>query len=235
MAPHEGKREVDGPPYPFEHTALALLARVTLDATLDEARPIWQPILAASASAHYWVENFLGELWRVALAPETAPQAFPALIKEMFAFAEDAESWRDSPYSADVRRAIVGLDRWSLGPVQARHASLVAARQPEWGEWVKELLRSSWSARSAVYLFGEPGGERIHEQALEWLADREHQGLATDAELDQALAEMLVKLHVRRDDLFRGPGSRAENARFILSRLTARGNALGLELTSRLG
>jgi len=70
--------------------------------------------------------------------------------------------------------------------------ALVEALQPEWGERVKELLRSSWSARSAVYLFGEPGAERIHEQALEWLAEREHEGLPSDAELDQALAEMLV-------------------------------------------
>jgi hypothetical protein len=233
MAPDDDEREVDGTPYPFERTAFALLARMTLDATVEEGRPIWEPILEAGAPAHYWVEDFLDELWRAALSPEAAPEMFSDLIKQMLAFAKDAQNWRSDHGSVELRLAIVGLGRWNVGPIQARHAWLVEELQPEWGEWVKPLLRGSWSARSAVYLFGEPGGARIHEQALEWLAERER--FPSDAELDQALAEMLVKLHARHDALFRGPGPAAENARFILSRLAARGNALALEMTSRLG
>jgi hypothetical protein len=100
---------------------------------------------------------------------------------------------------------------------------------------VRPLLRGSWSARRAVYFFGEPGADRIYEPALHWLAERERDGARTDEELDQALADMLLKLFSRHPTLFRAEAEAAAEARFLLSRLAARGNLLALELTSQLG
>jgi len=235
MTPDDGEREVDGTPYPFERTMFEQLARLAVAVELDEARPIWQPLLRAGAPAGYWVDDFLGEVWRAALAPDEPPSTFAPLIKEMLAFAASAPNWQSGHHIADLSLVIVGLDRWTSGPVHERHARLIEELQPEWGEWVKPILQGSWSARRAVYFFGEPGADRIYEQALSWLAERERDAARTDEELDQALAEMLLKLYGRHPSLFRAEGDAAVNARFLLSRLAARGNPLALELTSQLG
>ena len=235
LIPDQGDREVDGTPYEFERTAFAYLARIAVAATPDESRPIWQPLLAAGAPAGYWVDDFLGELWRSALAADQPPLHFPALVKEMLAFASGAPTWQAGHHAADLNLAVVGLDRWTSGPVNERHAELIESLQPEWGDWVRARLRGAWSARRVVYFFGEPGADRIYEQALGWLADRERESAPTDDDFDQALAEMLLKLHGRHRNLFRGESAPASNARLLLSRLAGRGNALALEVTSQLG
>jgi hypothetical protein len=228
-----GEHKVDGTPYEHERVALDLVARVVVAADPREAAPIWEPILALGAPAHYWVTDFLREIWAGARHQDPVPRTFPDLVKEMIAFAAECETWRKPHRSDDNDLALAGLDSWGHGRFEARHAALVASLQPEWGAWVRGRMANIWFARRVVNVFAEPGAGPVADDGLRWLAERE-QKAPGDRDLDTAIAEMLAKLFAASPDRFRAGDAIGRDARALLTAIAGRGSPLALELLSRL-
>jgi hypothetical protein len=231
----DSRGDVDGTPDEAERSAFEVLARLTVQATIAEARLIWQPIVATGGPAHYWVENFLGDVWHAALEGERWPTQFSELVKEMLAFAKDADTWQGGRGSVDVALAVVGLDRWGHSRMQERHAGLVEELLPEWSEWVRARLRGSWFARHAVHFFKEAAASPARRDGITWLAERERSAAAPDSGLDEAVSELLLSVYTKEPELLRGPDEAAANARFLLARLAGRGVPLAVERSARLG
>jgi hypothetical protein len=225
---------VDGTPYDDERAAFGLLARLTVQVTVEQARVIWRPILAAGGPARYWVEDYLGEVWQAALAPDRWPPTFTALVKEMLSFVSEADTWQGRRGEVDLALAIVGLDRWGHGRMQERHKDLLSELLPQWADWVRPRLRDAWFARRVVRFLEEPAAEPVRRDALGWLADRERSASGADSDLDHATAELLLSISVKEPELLRGTGEPAANARYLLARLAGRGLPLALELSARL-
>ena len=148
---------VAGSPSEEESDLYRHLGAMTAQASLDEARPIWQPVLRAGAPAHSWVSTFVNEMWRTALALDAPPAHFAAMIKEMLAFASEQQSW-SGWHSDELRLELLCLSRWGYPRMQERHRPLLAELQPEWTELVEPHMRSSYSARKHHPLPGRAGG-----------------------------------------------------------------------------
>jgi len=222
-------------PWEHERIALAQLGAITALAPRERVKTIWEPILGAGRSAHRWVGDFLRALWQTALAEQAAPDSFPALIKELIAFAGECDRWRGGPYSDDIDLGMVGLNRFGITRFEDSHAPLIAAMQPDWGTWVCQRLRDPGFARRVVQFLGEPAAAPVIEEILRRLAALETSDAHADDDLDDAIGELLVKLSARDPTFLRANTGAAGDARALLGALAARQRPIALELASRLG
>ena len=225
-----GEGDVEGVPSEEERTLHSLLAAMTVRAGPEAARRIWEPIVAAGGPAHYWVADFINDIWRVALAEERTPTHFPALVKEMFAFAARQETWKGA-YTDELELALLCLNRFGYPRMEERHRQLLAELQPEWLDLAARRMRSSYSARHLIAFLADPVAADVVETGLQWLAEREREGIRPDDDLDERTAELLAKLMGRDPQIFR----RAPDAGQVLAALVARQNAIALQLSAQLG
>ena len=182
---------VDGTPSEEERALYTLLASMTVRADAESARTIWEPILAAGAPAHYWVDNFIDDVWITALADDVALMGFVPLIKAMMAFADSEESWRAGGDRESLELALLCVGRFGYPRMADRHRPLLDALQPEWSELAAANMRSAYGARPIVSFLGEPVAAGLVDAGLGWLAKRERAEVRPDADLDEAIAELL--------------------------------------------
>jgi len=219
--------------YDDERDVLQLLAAFTLNGTREEARTVWEPILAVGGDGEHWVEAYLNALWARALSAVPRPAAFATIVGDMLAYATLAESWQTRGRGG-LQMAVIGLNRWGSSVTEI-DAELIEVLQPQWAEWVRPRIRGSWFARSIVRFLQAPAARPVLGDALEWLADRERSDARADADLDSDIAELLLKLHVRDPEFLRGGERPGTDARFLLERAAGRGVPLALELIGRIG
>jgi hypothetical protein len=227
--------EVGGTPYEHERIALDRLGGLAVAAPIARSANIWRPLLEPGVGAHYWVESFLGAVWRMLRADPSEHAA--ALLAEMIAFAEQEPNWsRRAAHRTDIALALAGLDRWGGGGDADESTALIlaAAREP-WVRWVSAELEDSWFAERAVRFLGTPAAEPVLEPVLVRLAELEpHRTVGYRARYDEALGEMLAQLMGRRPEMFTAPDPSGKALRQLLSRLAERGSAVALELVNRL-
>lgn len=219
--------------YDDERDVLQLLAAFTVNGTREEARTVWEPILAAGGAARHWVEAYLNAVWSQALSAVPRPPAFATVVSDMLVYATQAESWQTRG-SGDLQKAVIGLNRWGSSVAEV-DAELVEALQPQWAEWVRPRMRGSWFARGIVRFLQSPAAGPVLGDALGWLADRERSDAQADSDLDSETVDLLVKLHSRDAQFLRGSDGPATDARFLLERAAGRGVPLALELIGRIG
>lgn len=200
--------------------------------TLADARPIWEPILDAGGPAHYWVSRFLSGVWGVGLTDPTPP-TFAALIEEMIAFAGASDRWRPPLREESNELALIALDRFSAR-MHAQHGALFRALLPTWKAWVEPRLRGPYFALPVVRFLADPVAAPAIDDALVWLARRESGGARVEDDLDDAMAELLVKLHARDSGLLRRAAEPGPSARALLAALAGRQNTIALELSASL-
>ena len=221
--------EVDGSPSEEEYQLYRRLGSITVQAGVAEARPIWQPLLAAGTPARSWLSPFISEVWVTALTLESPPPQFPELIREMLAFAANQETWTGWE-TDELQLELLCLSRYGYPRMEERHRDLLAALQPEWAELVRSHMQDSYSARSIINFLAQPVTSDLVDTSLHWLAERERQG-SNDEDVDQATAEMLAELIGRDPQLIRRSADAAE----VLAALVARQNAMALQISAVVG
>jgi hypothetical protein len=228
--------EVDGTPYESERVLFDRLGAMVAVAGPSAARPIWQPILAAGTGALYWVTDFVSEIWRAGLAAETTSEGFAETIREMWSVrAEQQRTTARRGRVRDLELALLGLSRFGTTWMEERHRPLLSALQPEWSEMVAARIADPFFAVHAVRFFAEPAAVEIVPIALGWLANREADDSHPDADLDEAVAELMAKLAGRDDTLLRRQDHVGAAARAILASLVTRQNAVAIQLSAALG
>ena len=234
LVPDEGEREVEIP-YEAEQTLLDALARLVPRLSPAEARPIWEPILAAGRPAEFWLDWFLREIWRAATGQTPVPADFPETIKLMFAFVRERPSWQVPAWRGEMELNLAGMDRYGVGTYTAVHAPLFAALQPEWGQWVREHLGNAFFAMHIARFLKSPAADLVLADGLSWLAEREAADDASaDDDLDSALGELLTYLASSREHVFRQHDETGRAVRVLLHALAGRQRPIGLELVARL-
>jgi hypothetical protein len=230
----EGVDRIEGTPYTEEHQALDLLARLTLDLSDDDAEATWKPILEAGEPARYWVEAFLGELWSAGLLEERLNTKLVSVVKRILDFTE--KNWTGTGRGGDgLALKVAGVDTVHHSLWSEQRQSVLTALEPQWSEWVKPRLTGTWFARYFARFLEAPAAAAVRAEALGWLADAERNREHIDSDLDEATAELLVRVYAQEAELISGAGVPAEAARYLLSRLAGRGIPLALELSARLG
>lgn len=73
--PRDG--EVEGTPHESEYALLRALPARIVEMESDDARRVWEPLLAIADVAHYWVERFITDWFLVVLRIDPTPDAFP--------------------------------------------------------------------------------------------------------------------------------------------------------------
>lgn len=228
--------DVDGTPYESERALFDRLGAMAAVAGPEAARPIWQPILAAGDAAHYWVSDFVSEVWRAGLAAEELPDGFAETIKEIWScYAEQERASPRRHRAGDTELAMLCLSRFGYPKMEKRHRPLLAALQPEWSEMVAARLADPYFAVHAVRFFAEPAAADIVADALRWLSTREEGRPRYDESLDEAMAELLAKLSGRDPQLLRRQDDVGVAARTVLAALVARQNAVAMQLSAALG
>jgi hypothetical protein len=213
-----------------ESTLNTLLATMTVCAEPEPARRIWAPILATGSSAHYWVSDFINDIWRAALAEEPVPADFSLRVKEMMAFAAEQETWTGSR-TDELELALLCLSRFGHPRMVERHRQLLAELQPEWTELAARQMVSNYSACYIVDFLADPVAADIVATGLEWLAERERQGARPDDALDKSTADLLAKLNGNDPQIFQKQAAAAD----ALAALVARQNPIALQLSAQLG
>lgn len=222
--------EVDGSPSEEEYELYRRLGAMSVQATLEEARAIWQPILRVGAPARAWVSAFLSELWSAALTLEAPPAHFARMIKEMLAFAAEQESWTGW-HADELHLDLLCVSRWGYPRMEERHRSLLMELQPEWAELVAPHMRSSYSARSIIPFLANAVASDLIPTTLGWLVDRERRGITPDDDVDQVTVELLAELIGRDATIV----VRQPEAAEVLNALVARQNPIALQLSAQLG
>jgi hypothetical protein len=100
---------------------------------------------------------------------------------------------------------------------------------------VRPRLGSSRYARAFARFLRGAGADPVRADGLGWLADREREGRDPDADLDKAIAELLVAASIRESALLRSAGAAGKSSRYLLARLAGRRQRLALELSGKLG
>lgn len=228
VADSSGK--VEGSPSEEEYDLYRRLGAISAQATLEEARAIWQPILRVGTPAYAWVSAFLSEVWSAALSLQAAPAHFARMIKEMLAFAAEQESWTGW-HTDELQLDLLCLSRWGHPRMEERHRPLLMELQPEWAELVEPLMRSSYSARSIVPFLAKAVASDLIPTSLRWLSERERAGITPDDDVDQVTVELLAELIGRDATVV----VRRPDAAEVLNALVARQNPVALQLSAQLG
>jgi hypothetical protein len=223
--------KVDGTPTEEERNLHERLGAMVVVAPADDARAIWEPILAAGSPAHYWVTDFIGDVWTAGLASDPTSPVFVDLLKEMMAFAFDHPAWKGFRRS-EIELSLLCLHRYGHPRMEERHRPLLRALQPTWNERVRELvLRDSYAARPVAAFLAKPAAADVVEDGLRWFAERESTGARADSDLDETIAEVLVTIAGRDTNVFRRVSAAGE----VLAALVARQNTIALQLSAQLG
>ena len=77
-----------------EYLLFGRLGAMIAQAAPEEARTIWEPLLALGTPAESRIAPFLTEQWRTALELDPVPATFALVIKEQLAFAAACTTWR---------------------------------------------------------------------------------------------------------------------------------------------
>ena len=221
--------EVNGSPSMEEYQLYRCLGSMAVQASVAEARTIWQPILAAGTPARSWVSAFISEVWTTALTHESPPPQFAELFREILAFAANQETWTGWE-TDELQLDLLCLSRYGYPRMEERHRELLAALQPEWAELVHEHMQSSyWPVASSASSAGR--SPPISSIPAFSGAEREREGASTDEDVDQATAEMLAEMIGRDPQLVR----RSADAATVLAALVARQNAMALQISAVVG
>ncbi len=235
--PHDG--EVEGTPYEPEFALLRALPARIIQMRPDEARAIWEPILALGGIAHYWVESFLDHWFMVGLQTIPTPDEFVREWQAMLDYTEGAEAWsgaRQSYHVAELRRRLMGLGEFVLDLWTEGQAQVVAKMAPHYDRWAHQSLDGSQDATQLARFLRRPGATPLVTDGLIWLAAAEGSASSSRADNHYEDAVGMLLSHVARHqrDIPRSTGPVGDAYRALLRRLADRQVPIALELASRL-
>jgi hypothetical protein len=235
--PRDG--EVEGTPDESEYALLKALPARIMQAQPEEARTLWEPILAQAQIARYWVESFVGDWFMIGLQDAPAPEAFVREWQAMLQYAQEAwspDSPRRSYRLSELHRRLLGLDgiagsRWS-----AEQAPVIAAMSQWYERWAASTLQRREDAACFARFLSRPGAQPLLRDGLEWLAAAETppRSASYNDGYEDAVGELLDHVSREHREIPRSTGSAGDAYRALLQRLADRQVPIALELSSRL-
>ena len=143
------------PPEDDNELLRALPARI-IEMTVEEARPVWEPLLALGAIGPHWVENFLSIWFIVGMQAAPAPDSFLEKWEEMLDWVESEPGWDGAERSLEteeLKRLLLGLNGLSIDLWTADQASVATRLAPHYERWAGDhLTRRDDAARFASFL-----------------------------------------------------------------------------------
>ena len=235
--PQDG--EVEGTPYEPEYALLRALPERIIQMRPDEARAVWEPILALGGIAHYWVESFLDDWFMVGLQTIPAPDEFVREWQAMLDYTEGAEAWsgaRRSYRVAELRRHLMGLGEFVLDLWTEGQAQVVARMAPHYQRWAHQSLDGSQDATQLARFLRRPGATPLVADGLIWLAAAEGSASSSRADnhYEDAVGTLLDHVARHQRDIPRSNRAVGDAYRALLQRLADRQVPIALELVSRL-
>ena len=137
--------------------------------TREEARTIWEPILALGHKAHYWIETFLDSWFLTGLRTVPASEAFIREWKAMLDYVETCESWtpgRGRFHSSEHCRLLMGLGSLTLDLWVGEQATVVALMAPRFERWARHHMADDSDATQLARFLRRPGAAPLLPQGL---------------------------------------------------------------------
>lgn len=236
--PRDG--EVDGTPYESEYELLRALPARIIDMEPDEARMMWEPILALGEVAHYWVDSFLDAWFMTGLQMSDPSDAFVREWESMLDYAEQSEAWTSAGgarrHRTALQRALMGLGGYGLDLWSGQHTATVERMTPRYERWAQASLQRREDAVRFCQFLHRPAAETLLADGLRWLAAADTPTAQWDRDdgYERAAGELLD--HIARDqrDLPRSDTPAGDSYRLLLKRLVDRQVPVALELQSRM-
>ena len=236
--PRDG--EVDGTPYESEYELLRALPARVIDMQPDEARMMWEPILALGGVAHYWVDSFLDAWFRTGLQMSAPSDAFLREWVSILDYVEHSPAWVAAGgarrHRIELQRALIGLGGYGLDLWSAQHTATVERMAPRYEKWARASLQRREDATRFCQFLRRPAAEGLLADGLIWLAaaDTPAGGEWDHDGYEQAAGELLGHIARNHRDLPRSESPAGDAYRALLKRLVDRQVPVALELQSRL-
>jgi hypothetical protein len=223
-------------PFDYENGVLLALAARVLDlAEAQEARSLWQPLLAAGPDGERWISTFLTAWFGQAVTEGRPAPRLAARWEEMLAFA--SESWsQDSGTDSEANwRSLLAIGRWQSAELWgAEMASVIERLAGFYERWAELHLREPESFAAFCRFLSAKAAKPLIESGLMWLERTSGaEGVRTERG-EQDLISLLATIAGRNPDLPRADSAAGVAYRALLARAVERHDPLALALNERI-
>jgi hypothetical protein len=168
--------DVSGTPYPWDGWVFYGVARSIAECRSDE-RPerLWQPVLDLGAGAHYWIERFFREWFRICAETGSCRECFLREWRSMVEFAFLSSRWAFEPAgrSWDVRemwRDLLGLNQLVSYVWTTERKPIIAQMRDLFQRWASSALAEARSVVAFARFLQQPAARPILLDGLIWIA-----------------------------------------------------------------
>lgn len=223
-------------PFDYENGVLLALAARVLDlAEAQEARSLWQPLLAAGPDGERWISTFLTAWFGQAVTEGRPAPRLAARWEEMLAFA--SESWsQDSGTDSEANwRSLLAIGRSQSAELWgAEMASVIERLAGFYERWAELHLREPESFAAFCRFLSAKAAKPLIESGLMWLERTSGaEGVRTERG-EQDLISLLATIAGRNPDLPRADSAAGVAYRALLARAVERHDPLALALNERI-
>ena len=182
----------------------------------ENPNELWQPILDLGAEGHYWIDEFIMELFLKGIGYDHIPRNFTKRWKEIleYAFASDKWSASKSGYWYHMNKLwceLLGMNYIVSNLWDKEKSSIVKKMKPYYERWAKVFLTDAESAIYFIRFLQRPATIDMLFDALVWLdnaSDETGERFFTDIHHDvqKPLANLLEMTWKKwKDDIKRNP------------------------------
>ena len=182
----------------------------------ENPNELWQPILDLGAEGHYWVDDFIMELFIKGIGYDPIPRLFTKRWKEILEYAFTSEKWSSSRRRYWYYRNKLWCELLGMGYIvsdlwEKEKSSIIKEMKPYYERWSKDSLSNAESATYFIRFLQRPAAVDLLLDALVWLdnaSDASKITFFTDRHHDvqKPLANLLeVTWKKHKDDIMRTP------------------------------
>ncbi|HEX2095753.1 MAG TPA: ABC transporter ATP-binding protein [Solirubrobacterales bacterium] len=224
---------------PYEHENAILLGlpeRVLSLADPEEARSLWQPLLATGVAGERWISSFFTAWFAVGLADDGLGSRFAERWEEMLEFA--SENWSQDA-GADAQacwRSLLGIGRWQpSGAWGSAQAPLISSLRRFYEAWAVGHLVEPQSFDAFCRFLAVPAAAPLLEPGLCWLqASRQQPGAWRRERGQEDLLSLLTMIATRSPALPRARSEAGAAYRELLAAEVERHDPVALALHERI-
>jgi len=237
--------EISGTPSEWDRWVFEQMA-IQIFHMEDSENPneLWQPILDLGTEGHYWVDDFIMELFTKGIGYDPIPRCFIKRWKEILEYAFASEKWSSSRsrywyYRNKLWCELLGMGYIVSGLWDKEKSSIVKEMKPCYERWAKDYLADAESATYFICFLQRPATIDMLLDALIWLdnaSDETGERFFTDRHHDvqKPLANLLEMTWKKQKDDIKRNSTAYQAFKNLLKKLIDLQNLQAMEIQKNL-
>ncbi|MCK5614518.1 hypothetical protein KAR91_72305 [Candidatus Pacearchaeota archaeon] len=210
----------------------------------ENPNSLWQPIINMGAEGHYWVDDFIFQLFMKGIGYESISANFTKRWKEILEYAFDSEKWSPARSRYWFHRNKLWCELLGMGYLTSNlwdieKSYIIKEMNPYYARWARDFLPDSESAEYFIHFLQKPAAIDILLDALIWLdnaSDTSGEAFFTDRHHDvqKPLANLLEISWKKHNELIKGNVMAHKAYKGLLKKLIGLQNLQAIEIQKNL-